>query len=872
MRRHNRNKTILAFLTSLLATSCIGFSSWVFDKSELSEDVEIKTNETIRAVAYNETTKKKYLTIEKALEDSSNTEEQKIFVIPGTSPTITRDCEIKKNIVLCVPYDLTINEDGSCDYSDYTNLENKSDNGFADKNATAVANNRKNLITIAEGKTLTNNGTLDVAGKVGVGNGSQRPSGFTLGSYCEILMEANAKIKNNGSINLYGYIKEAAKDNGSSIENSSTGSMKMPFTIYDFRGGTYSSNAYNKDSMPFSYFDFPNCHVEQNFIYGSKLTGIALLFASNTYYSSEISVLGKETESCLFKMSNGKATLKYIPSNFGYTTADVTNDVTANTANYTKITINGDLSLSSFEIKVSFYTFNSSKIDCPVSYKFQIVQNSGTLTIANKMKFLTGSSLTIAKSAKCVINAGTAFYQGYTPKMTTGSDKFSPQNMGRAKFLVNGELTINGAFGGIINSDSSTGKVITGENFEDCFRTQEYTEPNLNIHVEYAEAYKTIDAKPSTFRLEKSQTYQLSSDGNYWNELANTDYTAATLDNPSGTSSSKEANTYIVSMIIAFSDIDYSSTDVSYEWTVSSSFTEEGTYTNIDNPDSTMLTTTGNKATFTTPAANSDSVFYKLTCTVSFKRKNETTSNMKLTSGIYEASSGGCLLPTAKVLMADGTYKEAGSIKAGDAVMSFNHETGSFEKKQIIVNDHLNDPAIDVDALHLSFGNGKSTDLVNMHGYFDLDSNKYVYISKDNYSEYIGHEFVFVDSDMNRSEAKLISGNVIKMHTKVVSPVSANNLNVIADDLLSISSNISGLFNIFEYEPGTLKYDEAKMKQDIETYGLLGYEYFEEYFPKEIYDMLPCKYLGVSIGKGMITWETIESYIAKWKGQLMENL
>lgn len=59
---------------------------------------------------------------------------------------------------------------------------------------------------------------------------------------------------------------------------------------------------------------------------------------------------------------------------------------------------------------------------------------------------------------------------------------------------------------------------------------------------------------------------------------------------------------------------------------------------------------------------------------------------------------------------------------------------------------------------------------------------------------------------------------------------------------------------------------------DIQEYGLLTYKDFERFFPKEIYDLLPCKYLNVSVGKGLITWDIFEGYVKKWKDQLMENM
>lgn len=104
------------------------------------------------------------------------------------------------------------------------------------------------------------------------------------------------------------------------------------------------------------------------------------------------------------------------------------------------------------------------------------------------------------------------------------------------------------------------------------------------------------------------------------------------------------------------------------------------------------------------------------------------------------------------------------------------------------------------------------------------------------------------------------------------SPATANSLNIIADDTLSIAGGFAGLFDIFDYDPKTFAFDKGKMQADIQEYGLLTYKDFERFFPKEIYDLLPCKYLNISVGKGLITWDIFEGYVKKWKDQLMENM
>lgn len=239
---------------------------------------------------------------------------------------------------------------------------------------------------------------------------------------------------------------------------------------------------------------------------------------------------------------------------------------------------------------------------------------------------------------------------------------------------------------------------------------------------------------------------------------------------------------------------------------------------------------------------------------------------------IFSTRSSSCLLPSALVLMADGTYKAAGEIKTGDRVVSFNHETGNLEENIVIGNDHSGKPEGLYDVTRLEFDNGKSADFIDEHGYFDATLNRYVYLHPEDAVEFIGHEFVFVDGNRAITKSKLCRVNVEKTFTKICSPATANHLNIVADGMLSIAGGLNGLFNIFEYDSETMRFNQDRMAEDIAEYGLLTYEDFKGFFPRKIYELLPCKYLGVSIGKGLMTWDVFRGYVEKWKGQLLENL
>lgn len=239
-------------------------------------------------------------------------------------------------------------------------------------------------------------------------------------------------------------------------------------------------------------------------------------------------------------------------------------------------------------------------------------------------------------------------------------------------------------------------------------------------------------------------------------------------------------------------------------------------------------------------------------------------------SGSY--SSQMCLLSTAKILMADGSFKMAGQVVPGDIVISFNHENGTLEPNAVLINDDIAKEEAVYEVIHLQFTDGVETDFVYEHGFFDVTLNKYVYFHADNYAEFIGHQFVVFKNADSKGTATLLRVITNYVRTKVCSPATAKHLNIVSDGLLSMPGGLNGLFNIFEYDRETLAFDMEKKTRDIEKYGLLGYDAFERFFPRELYNLLPCEYLGVSIGKGLITWEIIEDYVNRWKSQLMEIL
>ena len=231
------------------------------------------------------------------------------------------------------------------------------------------------------------------------------------------------------------------------------------------------------------------------------------------------------------------------------------------------------------------------------------------------------------------------------------------------------------------------------------------------------------------------------------------------------------------------------------------------------------------------------------------------TANSNL-SIAASSEAAGCVIEGTLITLADGTQVPVENVKAGDYLMVFNHETGEYDVSFVMFNDA--EELANYNVINLYFSDNTYIGIVSEHGFFDMDLLQYVYIDEDNYQDYIGHRFYSVNGIV-----VLESANITIEYTRVYSPVTAVHLNLIANGLLSMPGGIPGLFNIFEYDED-LKYNEAKMNQDIETYGLLDYSYFEDLIPYDVYVAFNGKYLGIAMAKGILTEENILYYIERY--------
>lgn len=165
------------------------------------------------------------------------------------------------------------------------------------------------------------------------------------------------------------------------------------------------------------------------------------------------------------------------------------------------------------------------------------------------------------------------------------------------------------------------------------------------------------------------------------------------------------------------------------------------------------------------------------------------------------------------------------------------------------------------DVLTLFFDEGTTLDIISDHGLFDRNEMKFVNLDATNYTEYIGHTFVIRDENGNNREVILTGGSIEERLTSAYSLISTHTLDVIANGLLTADPSIYFLFP-FEINDD-LRYDEEKMAQDIEAFGLLTYEEFHPFAPHMTETQFYAgngHYINVALGKGIVTMEEIMMY------------
>lgn len=325
--------------------------------------------------------------------------------------------------------------------------------------------------------TLTVNGKLTLNGKLIVGGvqhkADQSAQGHTSGAYAQMIVNGSVEIANGGYLDVIGRVM----GNGT-ITAVNGATLRQPFTVNNYSGGTNTYALYNANQFPFVQFATINVECKQIVNYGAKVIGSTSLYFWSSITTQDVVLVDKvenrtsEGEGALIWMHEGSSLkISYDSTrridaevgaksgskgihlgDFGVTTIDVYGNITA-----------GEFSLQG-------YGSGEMVLAIPYTYNFNI-KNGATVTIDQAYKIMPGAIVTIENGATVNIteNGKLYVYDGLYQSSKDGKrypyyDELEGYGFAKSGMLiVNGTLNINGTFAGIAQTVEG-GEINVGAN------------------------------------------------------------------------------------------------------------------------------------------------------------------------------------------------------------------------------------------------------------------------------------------------------------------------------------------------------------------------------------------------------------------------
>lgn len=466
-----------------------------------------------------------YSRIETALNKADSGNEINIVFYDEIScnPIIYENCSIKNGVTLHINFGATSTNSSTAVHS----------------GSTAGTYTVTNEVKMFPGVCLTINsgGKLEIGGELS-GGGADYKCGATTGNSSVLTMGEGSGILSSGIIDVYGFIKEENKDNDSYV-NCLNGEIYLPFIIRDFRGGSITYGM--KDDLstqhcaPFNQMQFENIESLLTVNYIAKLYGYANLYAGDQQNQTTICFISN-TSSSLIQLNN--PTYSYLESKYDKDTECCYINIYGGAqTNAMTMTINlqipvlgsvsGDVSTEDVYFSLTFrqnITLNVNK---------NKNQNTANYTINQRYKLMPGASLTVNEGAILTASSIVVYKESdYTIKGAVGSSPY-PSGKGDAKFIVNGEATINSEFGGLVQSTNegaylfingkNTNTVIepSGSEGQSIFTTVSYNSTTVNALVNIYQENNVPLKSTATQGVYQSSSYTYEGKTYYyWNQYS----------------------------------------------------------------------------------------------------------------------------------------------------------------------------------------------------------------------------------------------------------------------------------------------------------------------------------------------------------------
>lgn len=260
--------------------------------------------------------------------------------------------------------------------------------------------------------------------------------------------------------------------------------------------------------------------------------------------------------------------------------------------------------------------------------------------------------------------------------------------------------------------------------------------------------------------------------------------------------------------------------------------------------------------------------------TTTFKNLTDTPNAEIIVRAVYkkeatiEPSEPSCITTGTLITLSDGTQIPVEQLNGTEELLVWNLMTGQFDSAPILFIDSEDEKINEVVTLY--FSDGTKVEIIDEHGFWNFDLNKYVFLRNDA-AKYIGHWFnkqIVGDSgQFVYTKVQLVNVEVVTKYTQAWSPVTYSHLCYYVNGMLSMPGATEGLINIFDVNSETMKIDVISMQQDIDQYGLYTYQEFVTEFsiPEEIYEAFNGQYMKIALGKGLITKDMLSALIARYQ-------
>lgn len=357
--------------------------------------------------------------------------------------------------------------------------------------------NAYRTLTISQGSTLSVEGTIVTGGTIM--SNSNIPAGGTSTQFSRLQVEGSLSIENGGVLSSCGFVS-----GGGNVVVKNDGAVYQPFVVMDFCGGGYTvtaaAGASNASGFgmptksgesavsPFLRWAMPNVQSNITYEYGSALFGYADLYANDQHNKTTAQIIG--TDSGILQLSeNSSIVCSYDPTCSVTTQNEKATGASQAMAKVgkTAITTNGNVEFGNMVLEITAIVtavIDTGNLTFPVPYLFDVVVQTGTLSLNHDVALLPGASLEVKQDAALNIpaDAKLTVYPALFDQKKTGSrshytvgqkdyaaiggypttaDLQNASMSGSAELIVDGDMRLDGSFGGLIQTNG-TGSILVG--------------------------------------------------------------------------------------------------------------------------------------------------------------------------------------------------------------------------------------------------------------------------------------------------------------------------------------------------------------------------------------------------------------------------